>query len=56
MTQYQDYVIIDTESGLCDYHMTMVLQLPSLLDISSVKCVGVFIDSLLKNLLIQWEN
>ena len=42
----------------CQDHMTMALQLPFLLSASFVECVvkDATIGSLVKNLLILWEN
>ena len=42
----------DIELGLYNYHVTIALQLPSFSDMSPFKRIVIFIDSLVKNLLI----
>ena len=49
MTQYRDHMTIDIESGSRNLHMTIALQLFSLLDVSPVKRIAIFIGSLVKN-------
>ena len=46
----------DSILGSRDRHVTMALQLPSLLDVSPVERVVIVVGSLVKNLLTQWEN